>query len=42
MEKRSSKSKRKNERGPREGVEGSRAQRPVHARLIMCPRTGAS
>ena len=38
MEKRSSKSKKKNERGPREGVEGSGAQRPVHARLCAPAR----
>lgn len=33
MEKRNSRSKKKNEKGPREEVKDSRIQRPVHARL---------
>lgn len=41
MEKRSSRSKKKKERGPREGVEGSRIQTPVHARLCAAGQVSA-
>lgn len=40
-EKRSSRSKKKNERGPREGVEGSRIQTPVQARLCAAGQVSA-